>query len=176
MVRFYDPTHGPWNQRRSYGPLPHVRFDHHLPPAGTAPGRSIWFAAASLTGALAEAFGSLGLVDRESGRRVCLARARSALSLLDLVGVGPRVFGLDQRIATSRDYGRCQQWSRAFYDTYPAILGLRWRGRESGSICYALNDRADMESLELLADHDLGNAAVWPRIARAARRCHLRVV
>jgi RES domain len=176
LVRFYDPARGPWDQQRSFGPLPEVRFDHHHPPLGEDPDRSIWYASTSLVGAVAEAFGSLGFVDKGAGRRVCVARARLPLHLLDLVGAGPRAFGLDQRLATSREYGRCQEWPRAFYDAYPDVRGLRWRGRQAGSLCCALNDRADMGSLDPLADHDLSNPAVWPRIARAARRCHLPVV
>ena len=176
LVRFYHPAHGPWYRQRAYGPLPEVRFDHHLPPSGAHQARSLWYASTSLIGALAEAFGSLGFVDKGSGRRVCLVRIRLPLSLLDLVGAGPRVFGLDQRLATSREYGRCQEWARAFYEAYPSIHGLRWRGREAGSLCCALNGRVDMASLALVADHDLGHPDVWPRIARAARRCHLRIV
>jgi hypothetical protein len=97
------------------------------------------------------------------------------MPVLDLVGVAPRTFGLDQRIATSRDYGRCQEWARAFYKAYPDVCGIRWRGRQAGAICVALNDRADMEAIEVLQDRSLGDPEVWPRITRAARRCRLRI-
>jgi RES domain len=86
------------------------------------------------------------------------------------------VFGLDQRIATSRDYLRCQAWARAFYEAYPAVGGLRWRGRQAGSVCLVLNERTDMGFLEALVDRDIGDSEVWPRIARAARRCRIRIV
>jgi hypothetical protein len=176
LVRFYDPARGSWAQHRAFGPLPHARFDHHLPPPGTSSDRSIWYAATSLVGALAEAFGDLGLVDRGAGRRVCVVRVEKPVPLLDLVGVGPRVFALDQRLATSRNSASCQEWARAFYAAYPAIRGLRWRGRQAGSICCAFNDRLEPACLTLDADYDLGHAAVWPRIARAAHRCRLRIV
>lgn len=176
LVRFYRPAHGAWSQQRFYGPLSDVRFDHHLPPLGISQQRSIWYAASSLVGAVAEAFGRLGLVDRGEGRRICTARVRSSLVLLDLVGVGPRVFGLDQQIGTSRDYVRCQEWARAFYEAYPEIQGLRWRGREAGSICYALNDRAGVDALALQADYDVAHPAVWPRLVRAARLCRLQII
>jgi hypothetical protein len=102
-------------------------------------------------------------------------RIPAPIPVLDLVGVAPRVFGLDQRIATSRDYPQCQEWARAFYDSYPEICGLRWRGRQAGSICFVLNDRADVTSFIKLQDRDISDPEVWPRIARAARKCRLRI-
>lgn len=174
-MRFYNPVHGDWSARRAYGPLPRLRFDHHLPPPGSSADRAVWYAATSLLGAVAEAFGDLGIVDRGSGRRVCVVRISKSIPVLNLAGVAPRVFGLDQRIATSRDYPQCQEWARAFYESYPEVCGLRWRGRQAGSICFALNDRADMTSLNRLQDRDVGDPEVWPRIARAARRCRLRI-
>jgi RES domain len=175
LVRFYNPIYGDWSVRRSYGPLPQLRFDHHVPPPGSADDRAVWYAATSLLGAVAEAFGDLGVVDRGSGRRICVVRISEPIPVLDLVGVAPRAFGLDQRISTSRDYPRCQEWARAFYGSYPDVCGLRWRGRQAGSICFALNDRADMTSLHRLHDRDLSDPEVWPRISRAARRCRLRI-
>ena len=176
LVRFYNPAHGGWNVRRSYGPLPELRFDHHRPPPGSSSDRTVWYAATSLLGAVAEAFGNHGFIDRGSGRRVCVVRVREPIAVLDLIGAAPRKFGLDQRIATSREYERCQEWARAFYEGYPDVHGLRWRGRQAGAVCFALNDRTDMKSLEALVDRDLGDPEVWPRILRAARRCHLRIV
>jgi len=176
LVRFYNPAHGGWNARRSYGPLPGLRFDHHLPPPGSGSDRSVWYAATSLLGAVAEAFGNLGFIDRGSSRRVCVARVREPIAVLDMIGAAPRAFGLDQRIATSREYERCQEWARALYEGYPKIRGLRWRGRQAGAVCFALNDRTDLSSLEALIDRNLGDPEVWPRIVRAARRCHLQIV
>jgi len=176
LVRFYDPARGGWNAQRSYGPLPEQRFDHHLPPPGSGSERAVWYAATSLLGAVAEAFGNLGFIDRDCGRRVCLVRVCEPLAVLDLVGAAPRAFGLDQRIATTGDYAVCQAWGRAFYESYPKLCGLRWRGRQAGSVCLVLNDRTETRSLEALADDDLGSPNVWPRIARAGRRCHLRII
>lgn len=175
-MRFYNPTHGLWNQQRFYGPLSGVRFDHHLPPLGISANRSVWYSATSLLGAVSEAFGNRGYLDRDSGRRVCLARVRSRVSVLDLVGASPRRFGLDQRIATSTDYPKCQEWSRAFYDQFEGIQGLRWRGRQTGSICFMLNDRARMSCLEAVVDLEISHPDVWRRIARAARRARLRIL
>lgn len=172
LVRFYNSKHGPWDQQRSFGPLPDVRFDHHSPPTA----RSVWYAATSIVGAVAEAFGNQGFIDKSSGRRLCVATPRLRLPLVDLVGVAARAFGLDQRIGTSTDYVRCQEWARAFYDSYPEIQGIRWRGRQTGSICVVLNDRIGRGSLEAVADHDISHPDIWPQISRAARRAHLRII
>lgn len=176
LVRFFNPAHGSWNAQRTFGPLPELRFDHHRLPQGSHSDRSVWYAATSLLGAVAEAFGNRGFIDRGSGRRVCVVRVREPIDVLDLVGTAPRRFGLDQSIATSREYATCQTWARAFYESHPRVQGLRWRGRQAGSVCFALNDRMDMGSLEALVDRDLSDSEVWPRIVRAARRCHLRIV
>ena len=176
LVRIYNPAHGPWDRQRFYGPLPEIRFDHQSPPLGESPDRSVWYAAMSLTGAVSEAFGNVGFLDKGSGRRICVVTPLMSLSLLDLVGVSARAFGLDQRIGTDRDYCRCQQWARAFYESYRGIHGLRWRGRQAGSMCVLLNDRVEMNRLELVVDYDIAHPDVWPRMVRAARRCKLRIV
>lgn len=173
LVRFYNPRYGSWDQQRSFGPLPDLRFDHHH---SSSSGRSVWYAATSVLGAVAEAFGNQGFIDKGSGRRICVATPRSRLLLVDLVSVAARAFGLDQRIGTSTEYLCCQEWARALYDSYPETCGIRWRGRQAGSICVVLNDRIDRDSLALIADHDISHPDVWPRISRAARRARLRIV
>ncbi len=128
-----------------------------------------------MVGALSEAFGNQGQIDQKSGRRICFVKPRISLTVLNLVGVAARAFGLDQRIGTDRDYSLCQEWARAFYNHYPQIHGIRWRGRQAGSICIVLNDRVEVDLLGLAADSDIAHPDVWPRIARAAFRAHLRV-
>lgn len=175
LVRFYNPKHGAWDRHRSYGPLPDLRFDHHLAPPGSRSDRTVWYAATSLLGAVAEAFGNQGTVDKGSGRRICVAQLLSPLTVVNLVGVAARAFGLDQRIGASLEYERCQEWARALYERYPEIQGIRWRGRQAGSICLVLNDRVDMSALKAVADSDLSHPDFWPRIASAARRANLRI-
>ena len=135
----------------------------------------MWYTAASLRGAVAEAFGRQGFLDRAAGFRVIQAVVRDATPVLDLVGLAPRALRLTQEIAATTDYLACQHWARAFYDRYPEIRGLRWRGRQSGSLCVMLHDRADMNRLDG-ESWAMTDPAVWPRIARAARDCRLRVV
>lgn len=134
----------------------------------------MWYAARSLVGATAEAFGNLGFVEQRSDRRLVVVRVRSPLRLLDLAGTTARAFGLDQRIGSSTDYELCRDWARAFYENYADLEGVHWRGRQAGSLCVVLTDRADMSKLEVVADNDLSEPTVWLRVARAARRCRLR--
>lgn len=176
LVRFYDPSRGPWKAQRFYGPLSSARFDHHPPPPGEHPTRSVWYASRSLRGAVAEAFGKLGFVDRDGSRSVVVARVVRPIRLLDLVGVAVRKLGLTQEIASTTEYLLCQAWSRAVYDRYPIVQGIRWRGREIGSINVVLNDRVELTSLTAEVDVEIHHPSVWPRVARAARDCRLDVV
>lgn len=150
-----------------------MRFDHHLPATSD---RSVWYAATSMFGAICETFGDSGFLDKNSGRRICILRLRLPLQVLNLVGPASRVFGLDQRIGTDRDYARCQEWARAFYEHYSVIHGIRWRGRQAGSICVVLNDRVDMNLLGLAEDYDIGDPGMWPGIVQAAYRARLRII
>lgn len=119
LVRFFDPSRGRWAAHRFYGPLPDMRFDHHTPPCGLHPSRSVWYTAASLRGAVAEVFGRTGILDRGSRVRLVKATVRSQIPVLDLVGFAARAVGLTQEIAATTDYVGCQTWARAFYDQYP---------------------------------------------------------
>lgn len=138
--------------------------------------RSVWYASTSLRGAVAEACGRLGFVDRGSGCKIVLARITRSIRVLDLVGVAARRLKLTQEIGTTTDYAFCQSYARAFYDQYPGIQGIRWRGREVGSINLVLNDRADMAALFPEVDEKIIHSDLWPRIARAARDCRLAIV
>ncbi len=175
LLRFYHPARGDWAAKRGYGPLADMRFDHHPPPCRLHADFSVWYSAGSLRGAVAESFGRQGCVDRDAGVRLVLAKARRELPVLDLVGTAARALGLTQEIAATTDYDTCQLWARAFYGQYPGLQGVRWRGRQSGSICVVLNDRADMTQLE--GDSwAITDPVIWPRVARAARDCRLPVV
>jgi hypothetical protein len=152
-----------------------MRFDHHPLPCRLHADYSVWYSARSLRGAVAESFGRQGAIDRSAGIRLVLAKVRQGMPVLDLVGTAARALGLTQEIAATTDYVACQLWARAFYDQYPIIQGLRWRGRQSGSLCVVLNDRAEMTQLEGKS-WAITDPLIWPRVARAARDCQLTVV
>lgn len=175
LVRFFSPARGGWATQRAYGPLADMRFDHHPLPCRLHADRSVWYSAESLRGAVAESFGRRGMIERSGIARLVLAKVLTEIRVLDLVGVAARAFGLTQEIAATTDYAACQQWAQAFYDQYPRVDGIRWRGRQSGSLCVALTDRAEMDSLKGQT-WALADPAIWRRISRAARDCHLTIV
>lgn len=175
LVRIYAPPRR-WNGRRGWGPHPEGRFDHHRPPAGSSSTRSVWYASRSLLGAVAESFGKRGFLDRSAGDKLAVARVIAPIRLVDLVGVAARPFGLTQEVAATTDYVRTQEWARAIYDAYDGLAGIRWRGRQTGSLCVVLTDRAVMGNLTLETDLAVADPRAWPRIASAALRCSLRIV
>ncbi len=105
-----------------------------------------------------------------------MVKLSAPLDVVDLYGVGPRHLGLDQEICITTDYEIAQQWARALYRQFPDLVGIRWRGRQMSSENVVLTDRADLSTLVLLSDHKISEAAVWPRIATAARRCRIKIV
>ncbi len=175
LVRIFNPRRGDWSTRRRYGPLADLRFDHHPPPCRLHDRHAVWYAGASLLGAVAEAFGRQGAIDRAADLRMVKARVQGGLRVLDLVGVAARAVGLTQEIAATTDYDLCQQWARAIYQQLPDVHGIRWRGRQSGSLCVVLQNRAEMSRLDG-EDWSITDPAVWPRIARAARECRLTII
>ncbi|GEM_PF-1753761 len=179
LIRFYNPLRQSWNAGRFYGPLKDLRFDHHPPPLTAHIQESVWYASATLIGAVAESFGRIGgsgILDRNCGKRVCVAEISLPFKLGDLCGTGPRHLGLDHKICTTKEYDKTQEWARAIYLNRPDIVGIRWSGREIGSENVVLTDRADLTTLTLLSDKDISDAAVWPRIANAARKCKIKII
>jgi hypothetical protein len=175
LVRVYGPRRR-WHAGRAWGPHPNGRFDHQVPPPGSSSGRTVWYGSHSVLGAVAESFGRSGLLDAAAGDRIAIVGVASPIRLVDLVGVAARRFGLTQEIAATTDYGRTQEWARAFYERYPDLMGVRWRGRQAGSICAVLTDRAPKSALALQFDSAVSDPRVWPRVARAARRCRVHIV
>lgn len=172
LVRIFNPARGGWDRQRFFGPVKNMRFDHHPPPTRVHETYSVWYAASSLRGAVAEAFGRAGAIDRRVERRIIRAEVRRPLRLLDLLGVSARALGLTQEIAAGTQYELTRRWALQLYESYPFLHGMRWRGREVGSINYLLDDRASMERLEG-RDWALGDPAVASRIARAAHDCRI---
>ncbi len=121
-------------------------------------------------GCFAEVFGDTRYIDVADGRRRLFAiRSRRPLRLLDL-GDGSCLmsFDLDARICVMKPYRRTQLWSRAFFDWYAELDGIRYVPRHAtGKTNYCLyldrcaadldsDDRgpieADVELLERVVD------------------------
>lgn len=175
LVRIFQPRRGDWAAQRFFGPLPDMRFDHHPPPCCLQDDHSVWYSSASLVGAVAEVYGRKKEIDRDSGHHIALAVVEKPLRVLDLLGVAAREFELTQEIGSSTEYATTRAWAREFYRLYGDLQGIRWRGRQSGSVCVLLDDRTSMTHLS--ARHwPITDLVVWPRIARCARACRIDVL
>jgi RES domain len=92
-------------------------------------------------GAFVEVYGDIGRIGpRERRRRLSLIRSQRPLLLLDMDNPKTqRVFGLDARISTSKQYGSTRAWGRAWHDWYEPLDGIRFLARkESRTLNYCL--------------------------------------
>ncbi|MFC9980901.1 RES family NAD+ phosphorylase [Gordonia sp. NPDC127522] len=135
----------PWNGMRTFGPI--LRFDHHPLPRAEHPNYGIWYGASSPRGALAEAFQSARVIDRDRGDPYLTGLyAQRPLRLLDVSGIGggawaTRVGGT--HALDSAAHSRSQHWARTIHRAHNDLDGIIYRGRFAGSVCVALVERAD---------------------------------
>lgn len=115
-----------WDEFRYFGPTS-SRFDHRVRDAeGKAheQDRGIIYAATDIVTALAESFQLKRAVNRAANQPwLVSAQSSCDLSLLDLTDTFPvRAGGSMKLVSGATAYS--QNWSRAFYECYPAIHGL----------------------------------------------------
>ncbi|MCA1334879.1 MULTISPECIES: RES domain-containing protein [Rhodobacterales] len=165
---------------RDFGPT-ESRFDHHLPDAAGRPtigARAILYAIDveadphAFTSALAEVFQDTRTIDLTTGGpRLAVVRPTRDLSLLDLTGHWTTRAGASAGLS-SGPRAITKEWSRDFYDAYPALDGLRYRSAMSGgsSLSLALYERS--RSAMPAAPHvdmPLSHMALRTSLVRAAR-------
>lgn len=173
--RIYKPTYGAWDTPRQYGPL--FRFDHHDLPPATHPTKSVWYAAESLRGAVAEAFGGTRILDASSAQRYVCASITASPALLSLLSVGPSRIGATHELCATTNYDLTQEWARAIYEDYTSLHGIRWKARNSGSLSIVLNDRQAVATcMTVILDAPLNHPDVWPRLVRAAKDLAFTVI
>ncbi|MBF6507381.1 RES family NAD+ phosphorylase [Saccharopolyspora hirsuta] len=120
-----------WNSFRYAGPLPHARFDPHLPNAQGGPTvtreHGVLYFSLSVQTCIAEVFQATSTVDRRTrSPQLVLFRPRRTLRLLDLTGLWPTRAGASQAIATGPKL-RTQAWARGIRAAYPELDGLWYR-------------------------------------------------
>lgn len=168
-----DGAHAlPWNVPRSYGPL--LRFDPHTRPRREHPTLRVWYGAADIPGALAEAFRSTRVIDRDwQSPYLTGFRFNRPLRLLDVGGFGDgrwpvRVGGTFALDTGSRSI--TQQWARTVCVAYPDLDGLLYRGRHSGGRCLALFAPAsEAFPTTPLSTNPLAHPDLYSRLAHAAK-------
>jgi hypothetical protein len=120
-----------WDTFRYAGPLPHARFDPHLPnnqgrPTVTREHGVLYFSLSVRT-CIAEVYQATSTVDRRSrGPYLVIFRPRRTLRLLDLCGLWPTRAGASQAI-NSGHKERTQAWARSIRAAYPELDGLWYR-------------------------------------------------
>ena len=121
-----------WSGFRHFGPMPGMRFDHHLPPP-RAQGRGILYAALRVYTCLAEVFQETRTIERSRSRPWLVGIALSrAVPLLDLTGAWPTRAGASMALGTGpRD--RTRAWSTRIYEDYPAVEGLLYPSSMDGN-------------------------------------------
>ena len=137
------PRPSAWSAFRAYGPNEASRFDHHEPPAREQERRILYIAARVLT-CIAEVFQETRTIEvsRNSPWLVGFRLAR-AVKLLDLSGSWPTRAGASQAIS-SGFRPRARAWSRAIYEAYPSLAGLRYPSSMDGNQpAYAFYERAE---------------------------------
>ena len=111
-----------WDSWRHYGPVD-ARFDHHVPPPHLQE-RGVLYCAVEIVTCLAEVFQRRRLVDRYRGAPWLVGFELALdVALHDLSGTWPTAAGASMAIGTG-PHARAQRWSRAIYDSYPAVQGL----------------------------------------------------
>ena len=136
-----EPHGSAWDTFRHHGPT-FSRFDHHLAGA-LEPNRSILYAAEDWATCVAEVFQEQRRIDTQTNRPWLVAFTLDHdISLLDLTGLWPTRAGGSMAI-NSGNRNTARQWSRAIYDAFPGIAGLRYASAmHGGNMSYAIYDRA----------------------------------
>jgi hypothetical protein len=113
-----------WNQLRTYGPLPSMRWDPH---PGTEPStrtEGVLYAASDIATSLAEVYQTTRVIDTVAGAATLTAwQPQRRLQLLDLSGTWLlRNNASAALLAAPRSV--CRRWAGAIYTTWPGLDGL----------------------------------------------------
>jgi RES domain-containing protein len=113
-----------WNQLRSYGPLPSMRWDPHPGPQPSWTAEGVLYAAADVATSLAEVYQTTRVIDTRAGAPTLTAwQPHRSLRLLDLSGTWLlRNSAAAALLAAPRS--TCPRWARAIYTTWPELDGL----------------------------------------------------
>lgn len=112
-----------WNQLRTFGPIPTMRYDPHPEPAGPSV-EGVLYTATGLATALAEIFQATRVVDSRSfAPRVTAWTPTRDLRVLDLTGSWALRNGAAFSLATAPK-STCRAWARQIRATWPDLDGL----------------------------------------------------
>jgi hypothetical protein len=131
-----------WDAFRAFGPTG-SRFDHHDPPPAVHPVKAIMYGADQGPTCLAEVFQDTRVIDRHRDAPALAAfQIEKDLALLDVTGAWPTRAGASMAISSGKRK-RAQEWSRAIYDAYPQLQGIRYgSSMNANQPAFALYERA----------------------------------
>lgn len=115
---------GTWDGFRFFGPVD-ARFDHHVPPPHDQT-RGVIYGATEIETCVAEVFQATRILDRQRNDAwlVGFQLGRDVI-LHDLTGTWPTAASASMAINTGPRV-RAQKWSRAVYEVYVDVEGLRY--------------------------------------------------
>lgn len=132
----------PWNEFRTFGPIPRGRYDPHPKPTADYPNRGVMYAATDVPTALAEMFQTTREITTGQGAPQLTAwTPLRQLTLLNLC----EDWALKNQAAHSLAHGPravCRAWSRAIFAEWDDLDGLWAPSTMSGRPIVALYERA----------------------------------
>jgi hypothetical protein len=134
-----------WNEFSYIGPLPHRRFDPHVPtPTGgvaTSPDHGVLYVQLAVRSAVAEEFQDTSTLDRGTRQpHLAIFQPTRSVRLLDLSGLWPTRAGASQEIS-SGPKRVTQAWARAIRAAHPDLDGVWYRSSmDSGEPAICLWD------------------------------------
>lgn len=158
----------PWNGFRHFGPV--LRFDPHPPPPREHQTVGLWYGAASVTAALAEAFQHSRVVDRVFRVPYLTSlRFTRPLRVLNLAADGgghwPTRAGGNYALSYA-DHELTMPWANRIHEAFTALDGVRYNSRFSGHPGIALfRSAADAMPTVPVTTRALANPALAIRLA-----------
>ncbi|BBZ15288.1 RES family NAD+ phosphorylase [Mycobacterium branderi] len=167
----------PWNELRTYGPLPSMRWDPQPGPPPADHHDSVLYAACDVATALAEVYQSTRVIDTRAGApRLTAWEPTRALQLLDLSGTW-----LLRNAASAALLGAprstCRRWARAIYLTWPELDGLQAPSTMTGRLNVVLwTASADAMPAAPSFSRPLAQPLVWTLAQAAAAEIGYQII
>jgi RES domain len=167
----------PWNELRTYGPLPSMRWDPHPGRQPAEHPDGVLYAACDIATSLAEVYQSTRVIDTRAGApRLTAWQPTRPLQLLDLSGTWPlRNAASAALLAAPRS--TCRAWVRAIYAAWRELDGLQAPSTMTGRLNVVLwTAAADAMPAAPSFSRPLTQPLVWSLAQAAAAEIGYRIL
>jgi RES domain len=167
----------PWNELRTYGPLPSMRWDPHPGPQPAEHPDGVLYAASDVATGLAEVYQSTRVIDTRAGApRLTAWEPTRPLQLLDLSETWLlRNAASAALLAAPRS--TCRRWARAIYATWTELDGLQAPSTMTGRVNVVLwAAAADAMPAAPAFSRPLTQPLVWSLAQAAAAEIGYQIV